>query len=179
MLQEIPTTLRAGDTWKWKSAFADYPASEGWALSTAFRGEVVLDVAAVADGDAWISTATATATAGVAAGRYTWVSRVTKDGEVYTVGSGVIEILPNLAAQSAGYDGRTDAEKQLAAAEASLTALLSKKSSSVSFGDQSYTIQDIEKLKRVRDELRQQVTNEKAAANGSKRSSIKIHFPSC
>lgn len=176
MLTALPTTFRAGDTWKWKSSYTDYPAVEGWILTTSVRGVAILNVVGTADGDSWISTAAAASTAAVTPGRYSWISRVEKDGESYTVDSGVIEILPDLATAEAGFDGRSFAEKQLAAAETALTALLGKQNASVSFGDQSYSLQDIEKLIRVRDQLRQQVANEKARANRSKRKSIKVHF---
>ncbi|MCB1133920.1 MAG: hypothetical protein KDN05_22570 [Verrucomicrobiae bacterium] len=176
MLAAIPATLRAGDTWKWTSSVADYPAGDGWLLTTNFRGTDSLDVTGEADGDGWTSTAAAAATAALTAGRYSWISRVTKDSETYTIASGVVEILPDLAEAAEPFDGRTDAEKQLAAAETALTALLSKQHTSVSFGDQSFTIQDIEKLKRVRDQLREQVAAEKRKTNGGKGRRILVEF---
>lgn len=179
MLTAVPSSLRAGDTWVWTSSYADYPAGDGWVLVTSFRGSSILNVTSTAEGNSWTSTAAASSTAALAAGRYSWFSRVTLDGVSHTVASGVLDVLPNLAAEVAGYDGRTNAEKQLAAAETALTALLGKQNASVSIGDQSFTLQDIEKLIRVRDMLRQQVANEKAAANGTPRRTVKIHFPSC
>lgn len=175
MLTAVPSTLRAGDTWVWKSAYTDYPSGDGWALVTSFRGSAILNVTGTADAGGWISTAAASSTAALAAGRYSWFSRVTLDGVSNTVASGVIDVLPNLATEVAGYDGRTFAERQLAAAETALTALLGKQNASVSIGDQSFTLQDIEKLVRVRDMLRQQV----AAERGRSRKTIKIRFPSC
>jgi hypothetical protein len=176
MLDAIPSQLRAGDTWKWCTSSADYSAADGWALTTAFRGANSLDVEGVADGGGWISTAAAEDTAELTAGRYSWISRASKDGEAYTVGSGTLDVLPDLEAAAEPYDGRSDAEKQLAAAETCLTALLSKQHASVSFADQSFTLQDIEKLKRVRDQLREQVAAEKRAANGGKGRRILVEF---
>ncbi|MCW1921308.1 hypothetical protein OKA05_02015 [Luteolibacter arcticus] len=176
MLDGIPDQLRAGDTWKWRTSSADYSAADGWVLTTAFRGTESLDVEGVADGGGWISTGAAADTADLPAGRYSWISRASKDGETYTVGSGVVEVLPDLTASEEPYDGRTDAEKQLAAVETCLTTLLSKQHSSSSFGDQSYTLQDIEKLKRIRDQLRSQVAAEKRASNGGKGRRILIEF---
>lgn len=179
MLSAIPYKLRAGDTWQWSAAFADYPAGDGWILTTSFRGTSALDVIGEQDGDGWTNTAPAADTADLAAGKYVWITRVALDAEVFTVAKGTLEILADLAAAEAGFDGRTIAEIQLDTAETAFTALLSKKNSSVSFGDQSFTLQDIEKLKRIRDELRTQVANEKLAANGRPRRTIKISFPSC
>ena len=179
MLSAIPQTFRAGDSWQWSAAYSEYPAGEGWVLTTSFRGSSSLDVVGAADGDGWENSAAATATALIAPGRYSWISRVALDDKVFTVASGVIEILPDLAAVEESHDPRSTAEIQLDAAESSLSALLTKRHASVSFGDQSFTLQDIEKLKRVRDELRTQVALEKAAANGRPRRTIKVTFPSC
>ena len=176
MLNAIPATLRAGDTWKWATSHGEYPAGDGWDLTTLFRGAVPLDVEGTADGDSWISTASAASTAQLSAGTYSWVARVSKDGESYTIGSGVVDVLPDLSAVGHDYDARTDAEKQLAASEAAITSLLSKTRTSVSFGDQSYTLQDIEKIKRVRDQLREQVASEKRKANGGKGRRILVEF---
>jgi len=176
MLDGIPTELRAGDTWKWQSSYADYSAADGWALTTAFRGANSLDVTGVADGSGWISTGAAADTGELTAGRYSWTSKVSLDGETFTVASGTLDVLPDLSAVATAYDGRTDAEKQLAAAESALTSLLSKQHASVSIGDQSYTLQDLEKLMTVRDRLREQVAAEKRKANGGKGRRILVEF---
>ncbi len=66
-------------------------------------------------------------------------------------------------------------EEQIAAANGAIKKLLGKTSASVSIGDQSFTIVDVEKLMRVRTELRNQL----AALNGSARRTIKVRFPPC
>jgi hypothetical protein len=38
-----PHQLFAGDSWKWDKTLANYPASDGWQLSYAFRGETDYD----------------------------------------------------------------------------------------------------------------------------------------
>lgn len=176
MLDAIPESLRAGDTWKWATSHSDYPSGDGWELATAFRGADSLDVDGVAGGGGWISTGAAADTADLTAGRYSWVSRVTKDGETFTIGSGTLDVLPDLTAAADPFDGRSHAEKQLDAAEVALLALVGKQHASVSFGDQSYTLQDVEKLKRVRDQLREQVASEKRKANGGKGRRILVEF---
>lgn len=175
-LDAIPATLRAGDTWKWRDSYGDYDAADGWTLTTYFRGTSTLDVTGTADGSGWVSTAAAASTGALVAGRYSWVSQVSKDGEVFTVDSGILDVLPSISAQAEGYDGRSTAEKQLAAAETALESLLTKTRASVTFGDQSYTLVDVEKLVRVRDQLRQRVDNEKAAANGTRGRRILTRF---
>lgn len=67
----------------------------------------------------------------------------------------------------------------IAAANASILKLLGKTNQSVSFGDQTYSLADVERLKRVRDEFR---AEERTLANtiaGTARRTIKIRFPSC
>lgn len=64
----------------------------------------------------------------------------------------------------------------LTACSASITTLLGKTRASVSFGDQSYTLADVEKLMRIRDGLRQEERTLESAIQGTPRRTIKIHF---
>jgi hypothetical protein len=73
-----------------------------------------------------------------------------------------------------------EVQAMLAACSSSITSLLGKTSQSVSFGDQSYTLADVEKLMRLRDKLREEERAlESLIAGGTKRRTIKIHFPAC
>ena len=67
----------------------------------------------------------------------------------------------------------------ISAANASILKLLGKTNQSVSFGDQTYSLADIEKLKRVRDQLRSEEKGLESAIEGTPRRTIKIQFPSC
>lgn len=74
----------------------------------------------------------------------------------------------------------TETQAMLTAVSASITSLLGKTNQSVSFGDQTYTLADVEKLMRVRDRLRvEERSIESALAGGTPRRTIKIGFPSC
>ncbi len=75
----------------------------------------------------------------------------------------------------------TEVRAMLTAANASILKLLGKTNQSVSFGDQSYTLADLEKLKKVRDQLRQEEASlaSEVEEGGKRRRTIKIHFPSC
>lgn len=176
MLDAIPEALRAGDTWKWRTTSADYPAGDGWSLLTMFRGPSAIDQSGVADGDGWITTVPADSTK-IPEGRYSWTSRAALSGEIFTVGSGVLDVLPDLSSVAGVcYDGRSAAERQLAACEAALEILLSKTKESVTFGDQSYTNTDIEKLMAARDRLRSEVDREKRNANGGQGRRVLVQF---
>ncbi len=73
-----------------------------------------------------------------------------------------------------------EVQAMLTACSASITKLLGKTNQSVSFGDQTYTLADVEKLMRLRDKLRQEERSlESILAGGAPRRTIKIHFPSC
>ena len=115
-----PTTARAGDTWTWQRSFSDYPATD-WTLGyTLFKSGTRITFTASASGSDHLVTLAAATTAGYTAGRYDWVAAVTKGAERYQVDSGVVQILPNVATISAGYDGRSHARKMLDAIEATL-----------------------------------------------------------
>lgn len=73
-----------------------------------------------------------------------------------------------------------EVQAMLATCNASITKLLGKTNQSVSFGDQTYTLTDVEKLMRIRDKLRQEERSlESILSGGTKRRTIKINFPSC
>lgn len=77
-------------------------------------------------------------------------------------------------------DRLVEVQAMLAACSASITKLLGKTNQSVSFGDQTYTLADVEKLMRIRDKLRQEERSlESILSGGTKRRTIKINFPSC
>jgi hypothetical protein len=83
-------------------------------------------------------------------------------------------------------DGVTNEERLasvqaiIAALDASILKLASKTNQSVSFGDQTYSIADITKLDAMRDKYRfEEKALKSKLAGGTKRRTIKIHFPSC
>lgn len=115
----VPAQVTAGDTIAWKITLADYPASAGWVLTYALASaavQIAITASASAD-DHLVSVAAATSAAYVP-GTYSWQAYVTKTTERYMVDSGTIQVLPNLAVQSGGFDGRSHAKKTLDALEA-------------------------------------------------------------
>lgn len=68
----------------------------------------------------------------------------------------------------------------IAKCDAGIDSLLGKTSQSVSFGDQSYSLQDVEKFMRVRDRYRiEERILENIVAGRPPRRTMKITFPSC
>lgn len=115
-----PASIRAGDFLTWTKTLSDYPANAGWALVyTLINGSTKLTINATASGaDHLVSVAAATSAA-YAAGSYTWMARVTKGTEIYTVDTGSLEVLPNLAALTT-FDGRSHARIMVSAIEAAI-----------------------------------------------------------
>lgn len=117
-MADIPTTepsvVTAGDTLAWTKSLSDYSASAGWVLSyRLINAAGKYDITATASGADHAVTVAAATSATYTPGWYDWQAVVTKAAERYTVGSGRMQVLPNLAAQSAGYDDRSQARKIL------------------------------------------------------------------
>jgi len=125
-----PLSFIAGDTVVWQKTFGDYPASAGWALSYALVKDsalILIDGSkVVASGDDFVVTIPAADSVAYASGDYAWQSYVTKSGERYQVGHGIVEIKPDFATQSTGYDARTIIKQTLDALEAMLLKKASK-----------------------------------------------------
>jgi hypothetical protein len=122
-------TLVQGDSGTWSDDPITLPdgrqvdAASGWTLKYALRGPVGLDLTAVADGTSWKTTISTTASAALTPGTYSWSATVSNGSERMTVGSGQAEITPDLSAlsSSSAYDGRTAAQKALAACETAMS----------------------------------------------------------
>lgn len=120
----LPTTLRAGDTYSELIALPEHPATASWVLKARFTPRSGLsspiDITASAEGADHRLAATAATSATWAAGAYAAAQWVEKAGEVFTVASGLLTILPNLRTAAAGLDTRSPARQALDAAEAAL-----------------------------------------------------------
>lgn len=105
-----PTEARAGETWIWTDAYADYPgAAEGWVLSYEIRGSTRITLASsltVANGEGWTVTVPATTTTDYVAGSYEFMAVLTGAssyaGRVHTVTLPRLTILPNLITAAPG-----------------------------------------------------------------------------
>jgi hypothetical protein len=158
-----PTTANAGDTWRWTRALADYPASAGWALSyTLINAAAKITINASASGDNHAVTVSAATTAGYAAGSYDWRARVSKAGEIYTVGEGRITVRNAFSAST--FDARTHARKTLEAIEAVIEGRASSEVSYYMIGNRQLRYMTPAELLTLRDKYRAEVKGEDAAA---------------
>jgi len=129
-----PEQFRAGDTLKFKIYVPDFYPADGWVMSYDFvsaSGNYTVTGTDNGDGSHLISE-TAANTAKWAPGTYSFQGYVTKGQERYTLRTGQIEILQNLATQS-NIDTRSHVKKVLDALEATIEGKASK-------DQQSYTI---------------------------------------
>lgn len=124
-----PASFVAGDTVKWTRRVPGYPSDSNTLSYTLITRTAVYQVdgsQVVASGDGFAITIPAATTAAWAAGVYRWQSYISDgDGNRYTVGEGELEILPNLQAQTGGFDDREPDEKMLDAIKDMLSGKLS------------------------------------------------------
>lgn len=163
----LPATIPAGMTFSRTVTLADYPAP-AWALSVVLRGAGSIDLAATANGTAHVLAADADTTGAWPPGDYWFSGRVTNtaDGTVSEVNFGQVKVLPNLADASAGFDGRTSAQRGLDSIEAVLENRATKDQQRYTINNRELWRTPIPELLLLRDRYRVDVRREKAAAAG-------------
>jgi len=145
--------MYAGDTEAYHQYFSDYPSTSSWVYTIYFNGPAAnfsVSGTGAADGG-WDVTINPATTAALAAGAYRYMERVTKGGEVYTVGNGILEMLPNIATAAAGAT-QTHEEKTLAVIEAALAGRLTADIQSYQIAGRSVTkipIRELLQLKSI------------------------------
>lgn len=158
-----PTSLLAGDTAKWLKTVADYPASEGWALSyTLVSAATRITFNATASGDDYLVNVIASTTAGWAPGAYEWRAQVSKAGEVFTVATGSIAVQPSFGS---AVDGRSHARKALANIEAYLENAGNLSAAMYEIAGRKLQRINLPELLALRDKYKGEVAREDAAAN--------------
>lgn len=116
-----PSRISAGDRWLWeRQDLSDYPATE-WTLTYSLVNTGLrIALTATANGSYHRIDVAAATTAAYPAGRYTWAAYVTSGTDRRQVGTGEIEIRPNLAGMTSGGDTRSFARQMLDAIEAQM-----------------------------------------------------------
>lgn len=159
-----PQTLIAGDTWRWARTLAGYPASSGWSLSyVLINAAAKLTITAQPDGDSHAVLVPAATTAGYPAGSYAWRARVSKDGEIYTVGEGRLDIRDAFGGST--LDARSHARKALDAIEAVLEGRASSSVAEYEIAGRRLKYIPVPELMAMRDKYRAEVAQEDAAAS--------------
>lgn len=129
----VPKAFTAGDTVTWLDqglsginvdtgeAISFLPTA--FTLSWAFRGAGTINAVAVTAGNAFKTTIPSSVTVALAVGLYSWQAYLTDlSGDRSTIGTGQTKVKANLAAQTAVFDGRSEAEQMLALVNAAIKA---------------------------------------------------------
>lgn len=159
----IPETIYAGDSLSWTESAGEYPAPV-WTMHYVLRGTSVLDIDSVADGIDHKFTVSATVTANLQPGFYTWQAFVSNGtGERYTIATGTVTVRANLAAQTAGFDGRSHVQKVLDAIEATMEGRATKSQESMQINNRQIQYLKPEELIKWRSFYKSEVAREKTA----------------
>ena len=170
----VPASIRAGDTVQWiEPAAVDLDGSAAtsasWAFTTFLRFNATNEGATVSgtarsDGG-WTMAISATTSATFDAGVWSWQSRISSGATVITVGTGTFQALPSLsyAGNPAAFDGRSQAEKDLAAVQAAIRAIVEKGAKQYTIGNRSFTSNDLGRLMEREAQLKAIVARERAA----------------
>ncbi len=131
----IPTTVEQGDTpsWEDKPFFGGEPGvtydATRYALTYTLAGPTTpLTLTGTPTGVRWTTAFTAAQSSGLTPGQYWWQAVLSAANFALTVARGPILVIANLAQQAAGYSGLSQAEQNLAAAQAQLAAVGSTES---------------------------------------------------
>lgn len=163
-MTNIPAKFVAGDTVEWTdSSFGD-KTSTNYTLSYAIVGAVKLTVNGVPLADGWTVAITATQSATLSAGDYSWHAYLTSGATRYTVGTGTLTVEENITTKSAGYDGRSQVQQDLDAVEAEIRARASGGMTvEYSIGNRSLKKESISRLLELRSALRSDLVREQRA----------------
>ena len=169
----IPQSITQGDTatWQddpWISPSGRLYSAPDYTLSYVLRGPaggVVL--VATASGNGWQTALSAAQSAALAVGRLWWSAVVEGEGERVTIASGEVLVGENLAANpAAAYDGRTQAERDLDAVNAAISARTSGGLvAEYSVAGRSLKREPMAALLALRSALMMRVRNEQTAAS--------------
>ena len=149
-----PSRIIRGDSSSFHVTSTDYPPTDGWALTFSLRGTSVLDQVATVDGSDYLVTLATAATEALTSGLYGWACYVAKAGQRVTVERGSLQVIDDLASQSAGYDARTPARVALDQCEAAMRSFRSTGGliKSYTIGDRTMTFQDFDQLLKLHSE---------------------------
>ena len=143
--------------------------SASWTLisylrtTTASEGATVTGTAR-ADGG-WDMAITATTSSAFDAGTWYWETRATSGATVLSIGSGTTQVLPSLsyAGSPGAFDGKSQAEQDLAAVQAAIRAIVSKGAKSYTIGSRKFDAADLGQLMEREAQLKAIVARERAA----------------
>lgn len=175
----LPSQLRCGDTWKWDDDAPALPdgtqaTAPDYDSTTEFQGPQKFKVDAADDGSSFTSTVAAATTAEYPAGTYRWIRYVTTGSERYTIASGSVELLPDLATVQGGYDARSHASRMVTLIEDALEKFAVDAVQELEINGRRYVKADVAVLKGLLNGYKNEVAAENAQSG--KRRKILMRF---
>lgn len=160
--------LIAGDTLNYRSDVAGYSATDGWAFKLRLVPRAgaasAVEITGVQDGDDWLVRVPASTTSIWTAGDYGWAAWVEKAGEVYTIETGQISVLPNPRSMAPGADSRSVAELALANIQAVLQGRATAAVESYTINGRQLKYYPLADLLRLESKYKTDVDRERVAA---------------
>jgi hypothetical protein len=178
----IPKEITVGDSLTWyDEAFRDNLGNailpSEWAMSYLFRGPSELDITATIVDGKWKFTITKVQSADFSAGTYYWQARATKGSDSVTFGSGSIAVNASYADAATGFDGRSQVEKDLAAVQAAMRAMISGGAvAEYTIGGRSVRKMTLESLITMESKLKYDLAIERRNNGGVNRHTMKVRF---
>lgn len=168
----IPSQITQGDSVVWRDdAFVDAGGrtltSADWTLTYSIAGPISSPVTLVGvpNGPGWKIALDATTSATLVAGQYWWSAVLTAGGERLTARRGSLQVLASLSNQI-NYDGRTQAQRDLAAVDAAIAARIEGGLvTDYTIGSRSLKKEPMSALLALRSQLIIRVRNEQAASD--------------
>ena len=180
ILTELPQRITVGDTVTWDETLSEFPASALWVVTYNFTGveaRFVSGHAAVVDDHRITIDTTA-----LEPGHYDYAKKVADGTEVFTLERGLLEVDPDLSADTAGVDRRSFAEITLANIEAMLQGKATKDQTSYSLNGRALSRYSPDELLAWRAQLRIEVRDERAKirrkAGGKSHRNVRIGLSS-
>ncbi len=163
MTEIIPKTIAAGVNFSASAWRNEYSGGE-WAMILLLRGPSVIDVPATRDGSRHVWDVPALDTSAWAPGLYSYTIRATDGDAVHEVESRSVRITPDIAAATAGYDGRSENRKALDAIQAVLAkrATMDQRRYRIRSGDGERELErmSVDELLKLQAHFQQKVNDE-------------------
>lgn len=177
---ELPRRIVIGDTITWDETLSDFPASASWVVTYNFTSKDARFVSghAVAGDDHRITIVTTE----LEEGHYAWTKKVTDGSETFTLESGILDVDPDLSADTTGVDRRSYAAIALENIEAMLKGKATKDQTSYSLNGRALSRYSIDELNDWRAQLRVEVRAERQKARrksgGKSHANVRARFSS-
>lgn len=165
MANLITDKIRAGLTFQQRITLTAYQPPE-WRLILVLRGVGAIDMESVPDGAQHLLSSDAPTTSTWPAGWYGYSLRVTDGSDVYELEAGTLEIVPDLAAVTAGTDARSHVIKTLAAIEAVIESRATKDQESYKINNRELRRTPIADLLTLRSHYQAELRRINAAQKG-------------